>query len=498
MDQLSIILLMILYYIRPQEWVPGMGSTRPVALTLVFGMGALLMRKEPLSLRGFFRAPHDWFMFGFLAYLIYYAPSSHQAFGEMKNRLVMYVLIVQGLNSVKRLSAFVWWWTALILSVALLAVLSEYGFDPTGARQYTHALKMEGRLCLGTSIFQNPNALGHSIVPLAPMLFHLCFWRRPLAIKEIGLTMLAVPMYCLYLTRSKGSFIALAGTLMVAMFFGRPLLVQSAVWAAGAYGGKSVILRMPRMSVIRRGDPKALDEGIWGRWVAFKYGLGYFDSRKHGLGFGRFIHHMQRDAKIWKAAHCSYVEVGAELGKRGLYLWLGILYCCLRTIVTARCRTVEEERIRRVLFAAIIAYMFSSWFTNISYRGTFFIQAAACCAFHRVLRDRDLAEAEADEADPDAPPADPPDAGANAEPTAVELQGVPPGETPLHPSPLFTRITGLPVPPPPPGTHQLPQEPPPPPPKRMAWRIITPIDLFLAYVLFKIVHRCWAWVVFNL
>ncbi len=81
-------------------------------------------------------------------------------------------------------------------------------------------------------------------------------------------------------------------------------------------------------------------------------------------------------------SHNSYVEVGAELGKKGLYFWLAILYYCLKSLVLARCQTDQQERIRRLMFGIISSYLCSSWATNISYRATFFLQTAVISAFH--------------------------------------------------------------------------------------------------------------------
>jgi len=81
-----------------------------------------------------------------------------------------------------------------------------------------------------------------------------------------------------------------------------------------------------------------------------------------------------------KAPHSSYVCIGAELGKPGLFLFLGVLYCCLRTTITARTQTPDEERIRRILFVLVVSYMVSSWMVDFEYRPTFFMFAAAIAA----------------------------------------------------------------------------------------------------------------------
>lgn len=485
MDFGAVILLLFLYYIRPQEWVPGMGSVHPVAFTLIFALVTMITRPVSPRLKDFFASPHDWFMFAFLAYLVYYSPTPGHAFDDIKNRLVMYIVIVQALSfSRSRQLRFLWWWVGLIFTIALLAVLSEYGFDPTGAFIRTHTIYKD-RLILNTSIFNNPNALAHSVVPLVPMLYHLAFWRRPLFVKEVGCALLTVPIYCVYLTKSKGGYLVAAATLILTLAFGRPLIFQAMLWGGGWYGGTALLWSLPRMQQLKHKNLQK-DEGIMGRWRAFKWGLNKLNRRKYGIGYGTFAHTMEYETNLLKAAHSSYVEVGAELGKRGLWLWLGVLFCCLRTLVTCKCRTVEEERIRRILFTVVIAYMFSSWVTNISYRGTFFIQAACVAAFHRLLRERDREEEETHNDD------QPPPTGTVPE-RKLEMEA----EMPLRPLPEpalalpdgAVEIDHLQHPlPPPPGPRMKP---------RLSWRRIGILDLFLIYVLLRVIIRVWSRIVYH-
>ena len=88
---------------------------------------------------------------------------------------------------------------------------------------------------------------------------------------------------------------------------------------------------------------------------------------------------------IYKAPHSSYVCIGAELGYTGFFLFFGILYCCLRSVITARTSTPDEERCRRIIFVLVFSYMVSSWMVDFEYRPSFFMFAAAAAALHRHL-----------------------------------------------------------------------------------------------------------------
>jgi hypothetical protein len=125
-----------------------------------------------------------------------------------------------------------------------------------------------------------------------------------------------------------------------------------------------------------------------------------------------------------KATHGAYNQNGAELGYVGLYLFVGILYCCIRTLVLTKCEDDDEERIRRALFATVVAYAVSSWMVDFAYRPTFFMFVAAISAFHRHLLRK-----HAEEPQP-----------------AAEIEPAPQARRWLHPRPLVMpglAITGL-------------------------------------------------------
>jgi hypothetical protein len=110
------------------------------------------------------------------------------------------------------------------------------------------------------------------------------------------------------------------------------------------------------------------------------------------LGSGGTIHHVDAKRLVTfkfrhfnKATHGAYNQNGAKLGYVGLFLFVGILYCCIRTLLLVKSKDDDEERIRRALFAMVVAYAISCWMVDFCYRPTFFLFVAAISAFHRHL-----------------------------------------------------------------------------------------------------------------
>jgi hypothetical protein len=423
MDLAAVILFLVLYYLRPQEWPFGLSSISFVKIVMLFGLATLFFRPRGFQVRDLFRTPHDWAVLAFWLWIVFASDTPWQTFKDSANLYVFYIVIVQTLYTVPRLEKFVGWWTFLIASIAMLALLSMRGFDPLGSHDLTMG-PMQGRLSLNLSIFNNPNALGHSLVPAIPLLYYFCIWKRSVFLRTIGTFLMIMVASCIFATVSKGAFISGAATIVATLTFGRPKTVQAIIVAAAVMFGGSVLYALPRMQELNKAKT---DEAIQGRILAFKHGFRMLSTQDKGVGFRNWqrsflaqgyrfkpTHTDERSLKktpqvVYKAPHSSYVGLGAELGKPGFFLFFGILYCCLRTLVTAKTSTPEEERIRRILFVLIVSYMVSSWMVDFAYRPTFFMFAAATAALHRHLhglneaRQREDEEKEREEAHPFVP-----------------------------------------------------------------------------------------------
>ena len=381
MDFTCIILFLAIYYLKPQEWTTLFATVRFVQLTMFASVASLLMRGRSLKKGDFFRTPHDWAMLLFFGWVVIASPTPVDTFKEFLNRLVFYVVIVQTLTSWTRINRFLGWWTAMIVVVAALAVASEYFFDPLGSRELTHGI-MKDRLVLNLSMVNNPNALGHTVVPVIPMLYYFCVWRRPLFMKEIGLVMFIVPLWCVYLTFSKGAYVAGAVTILATLTFGRPKIVQVLIIALAFGSGITAMQMLPRMQELQQ---TKTDEAIQGRIRAFTYGREYYNTLTAGVGQGRFIQAVLHDHQYYKSAHSTYVQTGAELGWPGLLLFFLLIWANFRTLLTAKTQTDEQERVRRILFVLLLTYCVSGWMVDFAYRATFFMMSAAIGAFHRML-----------------------------------------------------------------------------------------------------------------
>jgi hypothetical protein len=486
MDFACIVLFLAIYHLKPQEWASVFSTIRFVQLTMLASVASLFFRGRSMKWKDFVRTPHDWAMLAFFAWVVIASPAPTDTFREFLNRLVFYVVIVQTLISWDRIKRFLGWWAGMLVAVAALALMSEYSFDPLGSHALTHGI-MKDRLVLNLSMVNNPNALGHTVVPVIPMLYYFCIWKRPLFMKEIGLVTFVIPLWCVYLTVSKGAYVAGAATVLATLMFGRPKAIQAILLAIALAGGVTAVQTLPRMNELQSSKS---DEAIQGRIKAFTYGRGYYDNLTRGVGQDNFIEALLRDHNYYKAAHSTYVQTGAELGRVGLYLFLLVIWTSARTLLFARTENPEQERVRRILFVLLLTYCVSGWMVDFAYRASFFMFTAAIAAFHRMLY---LSAADAEEAEKEEnkpvfawrPPV--------LEPALV------PADSLRGTLPATTAMAIAPVEPAPSAMPWLRKEetavPEAAAPGKPAWNRIGLVDLFAAAVLLYATEQFWVFAI---
>jgi O-antigen ligase len=197
-----------------------------------------------------------------------------------------------------------------------------------------------------------------------------------------AIPLFVLPIYCIYLTYSKGAFVAGFAAIVASLTFGRHKTVQLLILMTALTAGWAGVQALPRMQELENAQS---DEAIRGRLEAFRFGREMVTQKLTGLGKDRFTESMLQYRGFRKAAHSSFVAVGGELGMPGFVMFFALLYCCMRTLVTAKTRDVDEERVRRILFAMLVSYMVSSWMVDFAYRASLFMNIAAVAAFHRLL-----------------------------------------------------------------------------------------------------------------
>jgi hypothetical protein len=395
------LLFLTLYYLRPQDWVPGMAGFEIIRPVVALWLLALVAnRSRPSPLPGFARTPHDWVILAYFAYIVFFGGGS---FLEVLPLFAFYALTVQSVNSWPRLQRYLSVWTGLLFALALLGILSTVGIDLTGAQENRNT--QLGRLALGTWMHNNPNALGHSIVVVIPAAFLLYFWRGTLTGRFLIFpAMAALAFYCAWMTQSKGAYLVGAALLVIAFVIGKPRWLQITVISAALVVGVSALSFLPRMSDMNN---LRADEGVQGRLLAWELARSAERSHPTGVGWKQHValipwREGNRHLIVQTATHSSYVQIGADLGRYGLFLYLAGIWCALHSLLVFKSADTMQERCRRVLLVFLIANVISGWMINRQYHTEYFLLIAATAALHRLKKGEELAAMETEE-NPESP-----------------------------------------------------------------------------------------------
>ncbi len=380
------VLFLAFYYIRPQDWLPGLVGFNIVRPLMVAWVMVLMTEGSRSPVRGWFRTPHDWVMLALYTYIVWNAPKEAGATMGMFSLVVFYYLTTQALSSWDRILGYLKAWNIMLVTLAAFGVLQTLGFDITQAKENTEKLFF-GRLTLGTWMANNPNALGHTVVAAIPLSYALYFWRGNATGRMIIFpTCSILAAWCAWQTASKGSFLVGAMGLVLVFVIGRPKWIQILVLSAALTGGVGALSFMPRMD--RMGDLRS-DDGVAGRLLAWERARLSMDRNTYGVGWRQFMAFIDWKEgnyimTVAKSTHSSYVQVGADLGVYGLFLWLLGIWTALRSLVFFKSANETRERSRRAILLLVVSYAASSWMINREYHTEYYLLIAVAAAVHRL------------------------------------------------------------------------------------------------------------------
>lgn len=376
---------LFLYYIRPQDWMAGWAGVNVIKPLMLVWTTALFVRRTPSALPGLLRTPHDWVMLAYYVYVVWTAPDSRAALMGFLPLVVFYALTVQSLNTWERVAGYLKMWNWMLLTVAAIAVASLYGLDLTGARDVTS--RNAGRLAIGTWLHNNPNSLAHTIVVALPLSYLAWFWRGGAAGRLVLFPASAALIWsCAYHTSSRGAYLVAGGLVVLLFFIGRPFMVKMIALATAGTVGISALSYLPRMS-----DMSNLgnDEGVMGRLMAWEMARTTLDSHATGLGWKQFVAWISWEGETFsKSTHSSYVQIGADLGLYGLFLFVAGLWVAHRSLALRAPHYTGSDRdrefSRRAALVLVVAYAVSNWMINREYHTEYFLLIAVAAAIHRL------------------------------------------------------------------------------------------------------------------
>jgi len=372
---------LLLYFIRPQDWISVIEGANVIRPVIALGLIGLFMRRRGSRLSGplpFFKTPHEWLLLTYLGYIIFTSPDAFTDAKEALSQGAFYFITLYAISSGEQLRLFLRWWSWALLGIVVMALGTLYGFDFTSSASYTEA--MFGRLSLHSWLLNNPNALGHTLASLLPLLYLSMFRGKGFISRVVALLLMVLTGVCIWHTQSKGAYLVGAAGLTLAIMIGRPLWLKIGFMAIVLGGGQAALSSLPRMS-----DMSSLrnDEGVMGRLMAWEIARSVTKNKSTGEGWKRFNAVIRWEGEdIPKATHSSYVKVGGDLGLMGLFLYLSVLCTSARTLLTLRAPDDSMEEQRGLLLTLLACYGLSGWMIDRAYHTEFFMISGAITAYH--------------------------------------------------------------------------------------------------------------------
>jgi len=385
MDLLALFCFLFIYFIRPHDWIGflnGVEVVRPIMLASVAG---ILHRGGSLSPGTYLKTPLDWIVTLYWGWIIYAAPSVMNGVLQGASLFGFYFLPIAILCNFQRLYRFFTVWVSCLIILALIGIGTVNGFDITSAKEMIDTT-FKGRLVINTWLFRNPNSIGHTVIVAIPLLYFLFFYKRQ-SLKWIwGAILALIAGYCVYLTESKGAFVVGFAIICIALLQGRSLTFRICALALAVTMGWGAVSQLPRMNEL---SSLRSNEAVMGRMFAWQDARREFEEHSTGAGWKQFAAHFTWEGEVYTiATHSSYIRVGADLGKMGLFLYLLALCTSLRQLFSYRYTSYMEDRLGSILVVLVASYMLSNWMIDRAYHVEFALICGACSAFHRYMLDK--------------------------------------------------------------------------------------------------------------
>ena len=356
-------------FIRPQAWAPLLRGFSLFGFGLMdFIMGfALLAWFAEIGQKGwkFKKIPQNWLMLGLVS-AVFMSHMRHtnlgdaiSAVGEFGKVFIYYILIASLLTSTRRVKGLISMMVIGCLFMSIHGIMQAHtGAGFGGAAPLIQHGELIRVRAFGT--FHDPNDLALILVTCLPFLFgevlsgeNTAPWRF--------LNLLPIPflLYCIYLTNSRGGWLALA---VMALVF---CLIYLRKKFLGIVLG---ILAVPVVFMLgpsRVGSVTSTGGAVEGRLLAWGYGnrmLKRFPL--FGVGRGRFAIFAGENI----SPHNSFVQCWAETGLFGYFFWVGLIWATLQdgwAFITSKADGPEARRLKelsRAGIAALVGYMSAAFF----------------------------------------------------------------------------------------------------------------------------------------
>jgi hypothetical protein len=380
-----LLLYLILNYLRPYEFSPGLARFRPM---MVVGSIGLLASIVSIPISGFtFRAKQLPLVIGFGLWTAASLILARQWFGgaltalnEFGITLAAFFMATFTLTTVKRIRITV----GLLVALSMILVFQDVLALRFGILRDLLILEQAlpgGRIALrarGLGFMADPNDLAQTLVLAIP--FAMLAWRPRAALRNFLFAIIptAILLYGVYLTGSRGALVSLFVVVFIAIRSKLGAMLSGLMLAGGVLG---------LLAVSFGGRAFGLDESAINRIEAWSVGLQLLKQHPlTGVGYGLFTDFNRL------TAHNSFVLCFSELGLPGYFLWVSLLLVTVLELNAIRKLPVKTEadatfqRLARSIQISLYGFLAAAWFLSRTYVVTLYLLIAFSMAVVEIAR----------------------------------------------------------------------------------------------------------------
>jgi len=360
----ALLLLILIYFSRPGEWIPGLTNVPLVKLTAIWALFALVFSLRHIRQR----LPREVIYLGLLIGQLFLAAvmspvwrgGAFQTTLGFAKVLVVVIILTVTVNTPKRLRLLI---TIQAASVAVIAAVTAwYGHLRVG--------RLEG---MRGGSYSNPNDLALAIVISLPLCFALLFLCRRRLWKAVWAIAMLAMAYAVLLTGSRGGFLSLI------------VVVAFCLWEFGIRGRQRYLFVLVGLAgaILWLSSSGMLAGRLKGTFnseedVASAYGSAqarqdlFWHSvdvtKRHplfGVGPGNF----QVLSGDWHVTHNAFTEMSSEGGVPAFILYVSILWLGFKNVRAAKLAGMQKEiaTLAGGLQASLAGYVVGSIFASTAY-----------------------------------------------------------------------------------------------------------------------------------
>jgi putative inorganic carbon (hco3(-)) transporter len=374
MSFIFLLLCIVSIYIRPQEWISGIEGW-PLIYWLIIVTAFSALVETSMRRKWHLKETPNLLMLGLFGCILMshisntYFKGMIDSLVSFSTNVIFFFLFVNVLVSEKKIKIAIWF---IIIVTFILAI--------EGIQQHNNGFGWAGQVPVTEStgemrirwigIFNDPNDLALVFVVAAGFLLSFIFGTSNVLIKLLSVGMLLAIVQALFYTSSRGGYLAMAAT--TGFFFLRRMKNKILALVIGGILAFAVIVVGPsRMSQLNSSEASA-----HGRIEAWYQGFQMLKQAPiFGVGHRMFVEYNSIEA------HNSYIEVAAELGLVGIFVWISLIYLCFKGLVLVEKKNTTSKFYVLGLESGLFGFLAASFFLSRDYIVVLYILLALAAAF---------------------------------------------------------------------------------------------------------------------